>query len=228
MPLRFPCKEQGFLPQTLGLDDGDSAAAGRAVGPRDQTRALQDPHSWRPSEATPILEPVAEINKDTVEALLDEVRDLLEAEDKRAQSLNARGSGLAAFVGLIVSLVGTVGRAPTSDLSECVRVPLAGLFIAAVVLLLLSFGAVLKVLLPSTGLTVKFDEVERYPTLGYVTQPKVMAQGRRMRGLVKALAKERDRNEEKARWLKWSYNLLGLGLLCVGAGGVILVADRLL
>jgi hypothetical protein len=171
---------------------------------------------------------VAEINEDTVEALLDEVHDLLEAEDKRAQSLNARGSGLAAFVGLIVSLVGLVGRAPTTDLTQWVRLTLVILLLAAVVLLLSSFGAVLAVLLPSTGLTMRFEEVKKYPTWQYITQEKVLAHGRRMRGLIKSLARERDRNESKARWLKIGYLLLGAGLLCIGASGLILVIDQLL
>lgn len=182
------------------------------------------------SELTLILHGVSKpkINDKTVEALLDEVRDLYEAEDKRAQSLNTRGSSLAAFVGLIVSLVGLVGRTQTTDLSQGVRIALVALLVAAVVLLLASFGAVLAVLLPSTGLTIKFDEVKKYPTWEYITQEKVMAQGRRLRGLIKVLATERNRNERKARWLKTGFLLLGGGLLFIAASGLILVIDRLL
>jgi hypothetical protein len=172
---------------------------------------------------------VAEINGDTVEALLEEVRDLLDAEDKRAQSLNARGSGLAAFVGLIVSLVSVVGRASVVDLSEGARTALAVLLVVAVVLLLASLGAViLGVLLPTVGQTVKLEEVQRYPTFKYVSQPRVMAQGRRMRGLIKALSTERLRNGRKATWLKSGYVLLGLGLICIGSAGLILGVERLL
>ncbi len=43
-------------------------------------------------------------NEETVHALLETVRELLRAEEARATSLNPRGSGLAGFVAIIVSL----------------------------------------------------------------------------------------------------------------------------
>lgn len=56
--------------------------------------------------------------EDTVDALLETVRELLRAEEARATSLNTRGSGLAGFVGLIVSLSASLGqRALSVDLT---------------------------------------------------------------------------------------------------------------
>jgi hypothetical protein len=57
-----------------------------------------------------VSRPPSELQDDTVDALVDTVRELLTSEDGRTQSLLGRGSGLAGFAGLIVSLSGLIAR----------------------------------------------------------------------------------------------------------------------
>jgi hypothetical protein len=170
-----------------------------------------------------------QINDATVEALLSEVRDLLADEAGRSQSFITRGSGLIALVGLVLSLVGLVGGFEASGLSTLTKAMLAVFFVLAVAFLLLAVGLVVwGVLRPSPGTTVALTEVEKYPTLAYVSEDKVRAQGRRLRGLVKTLAVERERNEIKGRWLVWGYFVLGAGLVCIAADGLILGLNEIL
>lgn len=68
-------------------------------------------------------------------ALVDEVGELLADEDRRSQSFIARGIGLAAFVGLIVPLVGLFNR-PNDELGLTAKICVAVLFLAGVFLLL--------------------------------------------------------------------------------------------
>jgi hypothetical protein len=169
------------------------------------------------------------INSATVEALLSEVRDLLADETSRSQSFITRGSGLIALVGLVLSLVGLVGGFEASGLSTLTKATLAVFFVLAVAFLLLAVGLIVwGVLRPSSGITVALPEVEKYPTWAYISEETVKAQGRRLRGLVKSLAIERERNEGKGRWLLWGYFVLGAGLLCIGADGLILGLNEIL
>jgi hypothetical protein len=171
---------------------------------------------------------MAAINDETVEALLEEVKDLLDDEDRRSQSFIARGSGLAGFVGLIVALVGLVGQ-PGVHLPTPAKLALAVLFVLGIVFLVGAVAFVLAgVLLPSPGKAVSTWEVKRYPTHPFISEEKVMAQGRRLRGLVNALAIERDRNERKGRWLTSGYVLLGAGILCISGDALILGLHEIL
>jgi hypothetical protein len=170
-----------------------------------------------------------EVNRETVEVLLQTVKDFLADEDSRAQSLNARATGLAGFVGLIVSLAAVVGRADSAEFSRRLQLTLGVLLIAALVLLLGAvLTAVLFVLLPKGYQVIASEEVDQYPTYRFVSEDTVMAQGRLMTGLVKTLAIERQRNSVKATALKLSYFLVGLGITCIAAGGLILAVHEFL
>jgi hypothetical protein len=166
---------------------------------------------------------MAEINETTVNALVDEVNDLLDNEDRRSQSFITRGSGLAAFTGLIVPLVGLLGRAADVDLGSSMRLVVAFLFVVGTVLLLIAIAfVVFGVLMPSPGMTIRMSEVERYPSWAFISEPAVMAKGRQLRGLVNSLGVERTRNERKGRWLWAAYIVISVGLTCIATDGVIL------
>jgi hypothetical protein len=164
------------------------------------------------------------INNDTVEALLSEVEDLIDAEESRSQSLMSRGTGLAGLVGLIVSVVGLVAGRMSSNALDAAPVGLVlGFFIAGVACMLLAVLAVVVfVLLPGTGYTTSLEDVRRYPTWEFITQEKVMVQGRRMRGLIRALERERSRNTRKARSLRTGYFFLLLGVYALAIDGLLL------
>jgi ABC-type transport system involved in multi-copper enzyme maturation permease subunit len=170
--------------------------------------------------------------EDTVDALLETVRELLRAEDSRATSLTARGSGLAGFVGLIISLSATVGqRAVSASLPPGWKAATIALFALALIALVSAvIVVVLRVLLPQSYRNLAMSEVSRYPLPEFVYAEKVMVQGRTMRGHIDALATERDRNDGKARGLRCAYLLLiaGLGLAAVDAVILALHAAQVL
>jgi hypothetical protein len=160
----------------------------------------------------------------TVDALVETVRDLLGSEEARATGLNTRGSGLAGFVGLIVSItVGFGQRALAVKVADAWKITAAALFVLALVILVATVAAtVLRVLLPQSYRSIATAEVRRYATRALVSQPKVMVQGRVLRGLIEALATERLRNDAKAIWLRRSYIALVVGLALAAADGAIL------
>jgi hypothetical protein len=180
--------------------------------------------SRRGSNPHPYSRDVSDIVPESVEELRNAVRDLVKEEDARAESLNGRASGLTGFVGLILSVAAAAGAVggsgTTAGLHHWSRIVVGGSVAAALLALVAAvFVSVVKVLLPSGGITFSMEEVERYPLLESVSQEKVMIQGRLMRGFVEALTRERQRNDSKARWLKLSYIVV-----CVALGLVSLAA----
>jgi hypothetical protein len=161
---------------------------------------------------------------ENVEALLGELRELLAAEESRDQSFNARGVGLAGFVGIIVSLSTTLGRdALRADLADAWQVVATALFGAALVLLLASvIVVVLGVLGPKQSAHLSYAEVSRYASPERIYQHKVMSQGRSMQWHIGVLGIERERAGKKARWLRWGYGTLIGGLVCIASLGFIL------
>lgn len=172
------------------------------------------------------------IQADTVDALVESVRALLRDEDAREQSFTARGVGLSGFAGLIISLAGAVsaalvGPVTGSHASPPLAAPwkwiVVGLIIGSLLLLLATVAVVvLGVLLPREFASFSMAEVERYPRPEFVHQPRVMVQGRTLRGLVTALASERKKNARKAYRLRRAYQLLLEGLAGVTVLAIIL------
>jgi hypothetical protein len=70
------------------------------------------------------------------------------------------------------------------------------------------------------------NEAERYPTWEFISQESVMVQGRLMRGFLAAVARDRERNAMKAKWLRRSYWLVCLGLGLVASAGIAATIDR--
>lgn len=167
------------------------------------------------------------INEETVESLLNEVREQLKAEDAREQSFNTRAGGLAGFVGIIVAITTGVGKvALDADLSCRAEVLMGVAFGIAMLSLLASMGiAVVKVLIPQESAAISMKTIERYPKWEYVKKDPVMVHGEIMRGLITALAKDRQRNSSKAKWLRWAYIALLVGIMALTFLGAILAVD---
>jgi hypothetical protein len=169
--------------------------------------------------------PDVRLRPDTVDALLEAVRDLLRTEDTRSQGLNGRGTALTGFVGIIVSVSATVGKAilSGSGVHDGWRTAAAWVLGIGLVLLMLSVVSVVwGVLLPQSSVAIATSEVGLFAEPEYVFREKVMVQGSILRGLIDVLAAERDANGHKADWLKASYLLLTSGLVLVAAEALIL------
>jgi hypothetical protein len=110
-----------------------------------------------------VSRPPRELQDDTVDALVDTVRELLTSEDGRTQSLLGRGSGLAGFAGLIVSLSGLIAREVVArDQVACYAYTAAGFLLAAIALLVATvLVVVLGILWPRSYDAIGMKEIER-------------------------------------------------------------------
>ena len=164
----------------------------------------------------------SEIVGETVEALVESVREMIKAEDVREQGFNVRAGGLAGFLGLTVSAAIAVAKVGLDTPLSCVATAFAAISLAvAFGALLTSLAlAVVKVLLPQESAAIAMSTIEKYPTWEYISQPRVMVQGETLHGLIGALAKDRERNSAKATWLRRAYValLVGIASLIVFAG----------
>jgi hypothetical protein len=85
---------------------------------------------------------------------------------------------------------------------------------------------VAKVLPPKPTFAIATDEATQYPTWEFIAREHVMVQGHLMNGLVISLARDRERNASKAKWLRRTYVLVCTGLLLVACAGVAGTLDR--
>jgi hypothetical protein len=94
------------------------------------------------------------INPETVEALVANVRGLIDDEERRSSSLMSRGSGLAGFAGIILALAGVAARS-TTGLGDLLGPIVSALSAAAFVSLALAVViVVVGLLVPRSGLAV--------------------------------------------------------------------------
>lgn len=170
-----------------------------------------------------------QVNPETVETLYAAVGEFLSAEDAREQSFNTRAGGLAGFVGIIVSISAAVGKvALDEDPSEWATIA-GGIFfgVAMIALVASLLISITRVLIPQEGAAIAIGDIENYPNWGHIDQEKVMVQGKILRGLVTALAKDRQRNDKKATALGRAYAALLVGIGALAVFGGILAIDAI-
>ena len=74
----------------------------------------------------------SEIQPETVEVLLATVKGLVDAENTRSESFNSRGSGVAGFAGIVVSVSAAAGpKVLSKDVGDAVRWVAAALLAVA-------------------------------------------------------------------------------------------------
>jgi hypothetical protein len=164
-------------------------------------------------------------NDETIDALLDVVRHLADAENARTLAFDSKSTWLGGFSGTILALTTAVGRdAFALSLKPWLHDALVALYISSAVLLTAAAVAALSVLLPKSFFTIAISEIERYPFQPFVTMDKVMVQGRVMRGLIASLKQERRVNSKKAFRTQAALVSLVAGLLCVLGQALIIAA----
>ena len=167
----------------------------------------------------------------TVEELLVAVQALLKDESDRAASLNGRASGLTGFIGIILSIataaVAAIGKDAGTGLHDWVRIAVGGLVALALASLVAAvIAVVVKVLLPTEGLTIATAEVMAYPTWEFISRDTTLVRGHLMRGYAIALERDRHRNSDKATWLGRGYKLVCVGIVLVAIAGASATLDR--
>lgn len=178
----------------------------------------------------PAMKPTATVKPTTVESLRDAARGLVADEDRRSDSLNARGTALTGFVGVILSLAAAAGAgfgASPVVLDHWARTSVTILITVALALLVASVGAVvLKVIRPLPGITISLHDTDKWIEPAFTDLDQVLIDGYLLDGYTQSLRVERDRNNGKAKWLRWSYVTVCLGLVCVAGAGGVATVDR--
>lgn len=168
----------------------------------------------------------------TVGELRDAVRAILDDEQDRGDSLNSRASGLAGFIGVILSVAAaagaTLGGSDAGDeLESWVRVGVAGsLAVALAALVAAVILVVWKVLRPQPLLAVSTDDTDRYTQQPFVSYQPVQVHGYLVDAYAQALKAERSCNDGKARWLNRVYVLVCVALALVALAGGAATLDR--
>jgi hypothetical protein len=85
---------------------------------------------------------------------------------------------------------------------------LIGGLCALVLAVILSVAA----LFPREYLSLGMTYLRRFPTWAEIRKPPQQVRGDTMKGLVEAVAREREANDRKAFWLRWAFSLLVVGL----------------
>lgn len=182
---------------------------------RSQTRPSEPP---APIEG----EVPTSIEDETVEVVLEAIRELLQGEDRRADSLNSRGTGLGGFAGIIVSLSsGLAGQLVNRRIES---LPASLLLGASVVVLVLAIALLLfGVLRTRSVLTTSIEEVQLYLDQRFLEKPPTWARGRIVATLAIRLAEQRRRNDAKATWLNRAATLVALGIAGAAGTGLTLL-----
>lgn len=135
------------------------------------------------------------VNKETVEVLLAAMQKLLDAEDTRAQSLNARAIGLGGFAAILVTLLVPAardlgdGRGPDPLAASVILIAAAAVLLVAGVLAVL-----LGVVVTRQISTVSIAEVRLWETQPFVEKSPTWVRGRLLVTLRRALVTERLAN----------------------------------
>jgi MFS family permease len=163
--------------------------------------------------------------------LREAARQLLADEDSRGSSLNGRGTALAGFVGVILSIAAAggagLGSSTTAELGHGVRIAVAVLIAFGLLILVAAVIAVVwKVLLPSPGETIALADTDHWIDPTFTDRVSVNTEGYLLDGYTKALRTERERNDKKADWLGRSYIAVCIGLVLVAIAGAAATLDR--
>jgi hypothetical protein len=199
---------------------GTLMVVSRAAGPEPGPTTAEG----RPTLPVELNGPKNEPNPETVQVLLDGVQRMLDDEDRRGESLNSRGAAIAGFLGVVIAVAGTVLRTSGGGF----HVAAAVLVALALLALLVAFGVIgWGVLLPGSAKAISIEDVQKFPTWGFVTRDPVMVRGYLLQGAVGTLKRDRDRNNRKARSLRWGYLGMAAGFLFVTAAGIVLMAEAI-
>lgn len=151
-----------------------------------------------------------EPNPATVEALHDIAWRIASSEAARTQALDGKASTLTTFASLLISLTATLGA---RVFEETAGIWAAALFAAVLASLLIAVAFGVSALLPSEYVTLGSGFLRRFPTWGEIRKPPEAVRGETIQGLVRAVARERQANERKARLVRAAFSFLLIGLV---------------
>ena len=162
-------------------------------------------------------------NPETVEALLDTAWRVSSAEEGRTDGLDRKAATVATFASVLATLTATLGvrfveRFETSWALALFLLSLMG-FLGSVIW-------AVRALIPREYLALGIAYLERLPTWSEIRKSPAEVRGATMRGVVEAVARERDANKVKARLIRRSFVFLLLGLAFVAVEAATLATKE--
>ncbi len=139
---------------------------------------------------------------------LDTTWHLTASEATRTEALDRKSATLATFASLLTALTATLGLRVVEGKPSWWALTL---FTGNLVLLGAAVGLAVVVLLPREYLALGIEYLRRFPTSSEIRKPPEQVRGETMRGLVEAIARERQANDSKARLVRWAYLALAAG-----------------
>lgn len=163
-------------------------------------------------------------NPETVEALLDTTWRLAASEAGRTEALDRKAATLATFASLLVTLAATLGIRFLERSGEPWSV---AVFLGGLAALVFSIGLAVRALIPREYLTLGMEYLRRFPTWSEILKRPEQVRGETMRGLIEAIARERDANATKARLIRWAFLSFAAGLGLIAAEAATLAFEEL-
>jgi len=164
-------------------------------------------------------------NAETVEVLLDTTWRLASAEAARTDALDRKAANVATFTSVLAVLTATLGIRFVEELESWWAVVV---FVAGLSVLTGSVLCAVLALMPREYLTLGTAYLRRFPTWGEILKPPERVRGETMRGLVEAIANERETNDRKIGLIRWSFIQLLVGLVLIAAEGATLGFEDML
>lgn len=164
-------------------------------------------------------------NPETVEALLDTTWRVAEAESARTDGLDRKAATVATFASILATLTATLGVSFVEHFTSWWAIVV---FLLGLVAFLGSVGLAVRALFPREYLTLGVAYLERFPTWAEIRRSPTDVRGTTMRGVIKAVARERRGNDAKAGAVRWSFALLLAGLVLIAAEAATLAVDEVL
>jgi hypothetical protein len=163
-------------------------------------------------------------NPETVVALLDTTWRVADEESGRTDGLDRKATSIATFASVVVSLSATLGTRFLTELDEAWAL---GVYVVGVGLLVGAVVAAARVLLPREHLILGIGYLQRFPMWSEVLKPAEQVRGETMKGLVEAIAREREINRRKALHVRHALVLLLAGLAVIVLEALILGVDEI-
>ena len=203
------------------------AAAGAAVSVYAVAVAWHQQDAGSSSApAREVVPALSDLNDETVQLGLENVRWVLADEQARGQTIQARASSLAGFAGVILSLLigaavaltqADVARSQPDDATRVLLAAGTSVLVAAIAALLLGVMTTRQIQVTAAS------EVERYTRRGFATADPTAERGRITATLAISLAKERRRNSGRAQWLNCGAAAIFIALVLVAAAALTML-----
>jgi hypothetical protein len=191
-------------------------SSGHGDSPQDEDAEAQQRRDE--SEALPVEFQYPDADDDAMGELLEVTREQARGEEDIRGALNARAGWLLGFAGVILTLAGAQAQRVLNEstLLGSVDLPLAYSFLAIAVLAV--GGAALcslQVLRLRRGEQISTQQLRNLEKSPLIKGPRAAVRGRAMNTLVDQIAKDRDANDTRRKWLRGATSSLAIAAIAL-------------